>query len=505
MVKLKVMLVNPPRVGGYPVVREERFEHRDMGSVYPPLSLLYMAAVLERDERLEIRLVDANGFNLSPNDVRAGIIKFSPDIVIARCGFDTQKEDCAALAAAKDLGALIVLRNKIIAGTPHIRDALLKEGCADVFIDSEPEAVLPGLMDAACAEKQRIAAEPKPYACAFDGSRDRFFGLSFLEGVKGVSYYHNGAVVSTPSAPDTENIDSLPFPAYHLLPSLDVYHTGVMEPPFALVATTRGCPFGCTFCAYGKSKCRERSVESVINELKILKERHGIRSFLFFDDTISIKGGRVEELCRRMKEEGLDKLDWVCCTRANLLDFEMLKAMKGAGMKEIAIGIETGSSEILKNIKKGVSLDDVRRAAKWCKELKIMFYGLAIIGLPGETKETVEETVRFIKEIDPFYTQLCFAVPFPNTDMYAYYDEKGLLLTRDWSKYSPLSDEPVIRTEALSASELKKLRRSAYMSLLLRPAYLLKKVRIFDWRWNIKGIKKVLGRIWAVITDKPVR
>ncbi len=483
--KPKIMLINPPRVEGYPVVREERFEHKDIGSVYPPLSLLYTAAVLEQKGGCEIKFTDANGFDLSLDEVIKEIENFGPDIVISRCGFDTQKEDLKVLVAAKQNGATAVLRNKIIGDVPELRDAVLKSGEADVFINSEPDAVAPGLIDGAAALKAKDKAG--------------------MENIRGISYCHNGEIITTRPAGSVENLDALPYPAYHLLPALNVYHTGVMDPPFALVATTRGCPYGCTFCAYGRSKSRERSVESVVSELKMLKEKHKIKSFLFFDDTISAKKGRVEKLCKRMTEEGLDTLSWVCCTRADLVAFDMLKIMKKAGMKEIAIGIETGSEKILKNIKKGVSLNSIRNTAKWCHELKIMFYGLAIIGLPGETKETVDETIKFIKETDPFYTQFCFAVPFPNTEMYDYYREKGFLLTQEWSKYFPLSNEPVIRTEALSAGELKKMRNTAYRKILLRPGYLIRKIRPFDWKWNIAGLIKVAGRIINVLKNKPVR
>ncbi len=503
--KLKVMLINPPRVEGYPVVREERFEHKDIGSVYPPLSLLYTAAVLEKKGNCDIKFLDANGYDLTYNKVRAEIIKFSPDIIIARCGFDTQKEDIESLSAAKDIGAVIVIRNKIIADTPYIRDDLLKQGKIDIFMDSEPEAVIGQLIDVFLKRKKEKKSERQPSGCLRDPEGGKEENPGFLNEVKGISYYYNGKNTTTPKAEEIQNLDELPYPAYHMLPSLDVYHTGVMGPPFGLVATTRGCPYACTFCAYGKSKCRERSVESVIGELKELKEKHKIKSFLFFDDTISIRSGRIEKLCERMIEEGLNSLSWVCCTRADLLTYGALKIMKKAGMKEIAIGIETGSEKILKNIKKGVSLRSIRNTAKWCHELKIMFYGLAIIGLPGETEETVNETVDFIKEIDPFYTQFCFSVPFPNTEMFGYYEKNSLLLTRDWSKYFPLSEEPVAGTEALSGDELKKLRNRAYKKILLRPGYLLRKIRPFDWKWNISGLIKVAGRIINVVKGRPVR
>lgn len=499
------MLINPPRVDGYPVVREERFEHKDIGSVYPPLSLLCMAALLEKHPEYEVRVLDANGLNLSLNETNAEMLKFSPDMAVSRCAFDAQKQDLKVLDAAKALCAVTVLRSKIISEAPEIRDDILKNSNVDVFINSEPDAVIEALAAAVYANKEALKKKPQPKACVRDPDCLVTDDYSYLKAVPGISYYYDGVTVTTGPADEIEDLDALPFPAYHFLPDLKPYHTGVLPPPFALVATTRGCPFACTFCAFGRSKCRERGIESVINELKGLKEKYGIRSFLFFDDTISIKEGRVEELAKRMIEEGLSSLEWACCTRANLVNYEMLKLMKKAGMKEIAIGIETGSEAILKNVKKGVPLDSIRQAAKWCKELGIMFYGLAIIGLPGETKETVKETVKFIKEIDPFYTQFCFATPFPNTEMFGYYEKKNLLLTRDWEKYFPLSDEPVVRTEALSAEELKKMRQWAYMQVLMRPLYLLKKIRPFDWKWNISGVVKVIGRIWAAMTGKPVR
>ncbi|HPD18511.1 MAG TPA: radical SAM protein [Candidatus Goldiibacteriota bacterium] len=504
--KLKILLVNPPRVGGYSVVREERFEHKDIGSVYPPLSLLYTAAVLEKNPDYEIKLIDANGFDYSPAYVRDRIVGFAPDVVISRCGFDTQKQDIAVLSMAKDAGAITVLRNKIISDVPEIRDDILKNEDVDVFINYEPEAVIEKLMEAIQKSKEDFSARQNVFSVLFNEycKKDDNF-RNYLNEVPGISYRFNGEITTTRPAHEIDNLDKLPYPAYHLLPSLKPYHTGVMQPPFALVATTRGCPFTCTFCAYGRSKCRERSVENVIAEIKWLREKFKIKSFLFFDDTISIRQERVKELCMRMIQEGLDKLNWTCCTRANLVTFELLHIMKKAGMKEIAIGIETGSETILRNIKKGVPLDSIRQTAEWCRKLKIMFYGLAIIGLPGETKETIEETVRFIKEIDPFYTQFCFSTPFPNTEMYGYYEKNGFLLTKDWSKYFPLSEEPVIRTEKLSAEELKKLRQKAYEKILLRPSYLLRQVRPFDWAWNIKGFIKIMGRIWRVITGKAVR
>ncbi len=502
--KLKILLINPPRVDGYPVVREERFEHKDIGSVYPPLSLLYQAAILKKNPDYEVKLIDANGFNLTLNELRTDIINFLPDVVITRCGFDTQNQDLEILKIAKELGAITVLRNKIISDVPEIRDEILKKEAVDIFINSEPEAVIEDLINKIYEYKKQNKLQNN--GCMFDPKADiAYYDFNFLREVKGISFLSEGKVITTQKTQEIENLDELPFPAYDLLPNLNCYHTGVLSPPFALIQTSRGCPFFCTFCAYGKSKYRVRSVENVISEIKWLKEKFRIKSFLFFDDTISLKQGRTEEIAKKMIEEKLNDIKWVCCTRANLVNFDMLKLMKKAGMVEIAIGIETGSDEIQKNIKKGVTLDSIKQCAKWCHQLNILFYALVIIGLPGETKTTIKETIKFIKEIDPFYTQFCFATPFPNTEMYNYYDQNNLLLTKDWSKYFPLSEEPVIKTEKLSADDLKRLKRYAYLKLLLRPVYLLRQIKIFDWKWNIKGFFKITKRIFYALLNKPVR
>ena len=334
--KLKILLINPPRVDGFPVVREERFEHKDIGSVYPPLSILYTAAILEKNTNYEIKVLDANGFDLSLNQVRNVMEKFLPDFVYTRCGFDTQKEDLKVLTLAKTFGAITALRSKIIADVPSLRDEMCKNENVDLFINSEPEAVIGKLAQEILKNKIKLAENKKSLVLSPESDEAKN-NMDFLINVPGISFYNKNKIVTTLPAKEISDIDSLPYPAYHLLSSLKPYHTGVMNSPFVLVQTTRGCPFMCTFCSFGKTKCRERSVESVIAELKYLKDKLKIKSFLFFDDTISIKKGRVEELAQKMIEEKLDTLKWVCCTRANLITYEMLKVMKKAGMKSYII------------------------------------------------------------------------------------------------------------------------------------------------------------------------
>jgi anaerobic magnesium-protoporphyrin IX monomethyl ester cyclase len=474
---MRILVVNPPRVKGYAVVREEKFEHKEAGSVYPPLNLLYTAAVLERDGH-EVSFIDANGLNIPYEELTKQMKQLSPEVVVSRTAFDTQEEDCRVLDAAKKLGATTVVRNKIISDVPKLREKLMSRGCIDFFLNQEPESVITKLVDA-------IQSGEDPRS------------------VPGISYMRNAKVVTTENRKTLVNVDTLPFPAYHLVGMLEPYSSSLFDKGYTALLSSRGCPFRCTFCAYGKEPCRMRSPENVVAELEFLKEKHGLERFLFFDDTFTLDRQRAIRICELMIEHKLD-LEWATCTRANLVDRETLEVMKEAGCREIAFGIESGSPSVLKTIKKGVSRDQMRNAARLCKEAGILFSALVIIGLPGETRRTVQESVDFIKEIDPFYTQFTYAVPFPNTEMFSYYDENDLILTKDWSRYCTI-EQPIARTKGLTYEELVGLRKQAYFQLLLRPGYLLRNVSLTDWRWNWSASRKLMSRVYALARDKVVR
>ncbi len=477
---MRIALINPPRVDGFPVVREERYEHKDIGSVYPPLGLLQLAAVLEKDGH-EVMLLDANGQDLNLDTLVEKVKEFSPRFIYGRLAFDCQREDLAALVRVRQaVNCPLAVRNKIIADVPDIRRSLLESQGIDYFLDGEPEVVLSELL--------RVLA-----AGGEAGS------------VRGLSYLENGQVMSTPAADYLPDLESLPRPAYHLLPSLRPYHTGVFSSGhFAMVQTSRGCPYNCTFCAYAGVPHRSRTVADVVGELCWLVDEFDVRQVLFFDDLLGAKPEYLGQLSQAMQDQKL-KLKWVCCQRADLIKAEGLQLAARAGLVELAVGIESGSYEVLGRTGKNIELARVRDIARWCREAGVLFYAMVVLGLPGDTESTIMETVDFIKGIEPFYTQYCFATPFPNTEMYKYCREHGLLLSEDWSKYTPLSQTPVVRTEKLSGAELVELRKLAYRKTILRPGYLWRQVRWTDPLWNLRGVAKLTGRIFSLMRGKAVR
>ncbi len=492
MSKLRVLLINPPRVKDMPVVREERYEHRDIGSVYPPLSILQGAASL-RQSGFDVKVLDANGFDLRLEQVGRMLSEYQPHLVVARMAFDCQEEDLKVLDLAKATvpHCVTVIRNKIISEVPWLLEQIARRPEVDLYLMGELDAILPTLAKV-------LESHLTPDGTMPSKSTDWFTNIA------GLAYFTEKSGFQKTPPPFLMDVEAAPFPAYDLLPSIEPYHTGVFQNHFAMIQTSRGCPFGCTFCAYALEKYRPRPHQAVTEELKWLKKSFGAKNILFFDDILALNSDRTADLANQLIEDQVG-IEWVCCTRANLTDVPSLKRMRLSGCKELAVGIESGSEVILNNINKGVTKDDIRACAKACKEADILFYGMTIVGLPGETEETWRETIDFIKEIDPFYTQFCFSTPFPNTDMYPWYEKNNCLNHKDWSQYSPLAPVPVVRTEALTSQDLIRLRQQAYREVLFRPKYLLSKIRINDPLWTLKGGWEVAKRGAAVLTGHDVR
>jgi len=445
---LKVLLVNPPRFQGIPVIREERCEITERYSVLPPYSLLQIAALLRQGGH-QVFLIDANGENIAYREVAHRLQDASYDALIFRftpTTFDWDVEVAklskSLYPQAKTIGICYTLRTMS-------EDVLVRAPSLDIYIRHEYEVVTSQLIDALA-------------------------GGSNLAQVSGISHRQDDSIAHNPDAQPIADYDSLPMPAYDLLPGFKNYFINTPAgKPFTIMYTSKGCPYGCIFCTVARTKWRKRSAESILAELKYLKQNYSIRTVSFFDETFTIDRKRVTQIANEITEADLD-IKWYCNTRVELVDEELLKVMYRGGCRGISYGIESGNQEVLDNARKGSTVEQAENAVKWAKKAGIKTYCSFIFGLPGETPETVAETLSFIKCLRPTGAQFNVAVPYPGTELYDMVYKETAQPLPGWDNL--YQHQAVIGTQALSPHELEQARLSAYRALYFNPRWWLQNI-----------------------------
>jgi hopanoid biosynthesis associated radical SAM protein HpnJ len=293
-----------------------------------------------------------------------------------------------------------------------------------------------------------------------------------LEDITGISFLKDGEVVHNPDAPQIQDLDALPHVTDVYKRDLDVtrYNVPFLLNPYVSLYTTRGCPAQCTFCLWPQTLSghpwRKRSTDDVAAEMAKVKEYWPeVKEFFFDDDTFNIQKARTIELCAKLKPL---KLTWSCTSRVTT-DFETLKAMKEAGCRLLIVGYESGDQQILKNIKKGATVERARQFTKDCHKLGLVIHGDFIMGLPGETHETINNTIAFAKELDVETIQVSVAHAYPGTELYDYAVQNGFMV-----KDSKMVDEgghqlAHIQYPGLAADEILSAVHRFYDEYYFRP------------------------------------
>jgi len=393
---LKTLFLNPPSFENFDGGAGSRWPAtREIESYWYPVWLAYPAGMLEGS-----RLLDAPSHHVSAEET----IKIARDY-----------EFLVLFTSTPGFPGDIRLVKKIRETNPKIKIAFV----------GPHVSVLPERSLKDCPEIDFVVRKEFDYAaCEFANGKP-------LEEILGISYRKNGSVVHTPDRPEVQDLDSLPHVTEIYRRDLDVtkYNVPFLLYPYVSLYTTRGCPAQCTFCLWPQTLSghpwRKRSTDDVAREMAKAKEFWpNVREFFFDDDTFNIQKARTIELCTKLKPL---KLTWSCTSRVTT-DYETLKAMKEAGCRLLIVGYESGDPQILKNIKKGATVERARQFTKDCHKLGLVVHGDFILGLPGETHETINTTIAFAKELDVETIQVSVAHAYPGTELYDYAVKNGFMV-----------------------------------------------------------------------------
>ncbi len=305
-----------------------------------------------------------------------------------------------------------------------------------------------------------------------------------LEELPGVSYRKNGHIVNNPEGPAVENLDALPWVTKVYQRDLDItrYNVPFLLHPFVAFYTSRGCPALCTFCLWPQThsghRWRLRSSDDVAAEVRFVRDAFPhVREVFFDDDTFNYQKARTIDLCKKLKPLGVT---WSCTSRVTT-DYETLKAMREAGCRLLIVGYESGDPQILRNIKKGATIEMAQRFTANCKKLGMLVHGDFIVGLPGETRESIRRTIDFAKRLDTETIQVSIAHPYPGTEFYNYAESNGLITI------DSMTDEmghqlPNVVYPGLDRAELVDWVERFYGEYYFRPRVIWRVVRkaLFD-------------------------
>lgn len=446
---MKTLLLNPPSFEGFDGGASSRWPAtREIESYWYPVWLAYPAAMIPQS-----RLLDAPPHGVSPSQTAEIATEYDFVVLFTSTpGFASDVRLAEMMKAAKpDL--------KIAFVGPHVT--------------TNPEASL-------------NASEAIDFVThkEFDYSVTEFASGMPLEDIKSVSFRKDGKIVHTEKRLPIENLDALPWatPIYKRDMDYTRYNVPFLLHPYISFYTTRGCPAKCTFCLWPQTfdghMWRQRSVDDVANEVKQALEMFpDVKEIFFDDDTFTISKERVLALCERFKPLNFT---WSCTSRVHV-DLETLQAMRAAGCRLLIVGFESGNPQILKNIKKGATVEQGREFMKNCKKVGIVVHGDFIIGLPGETKETIEQSLQFAKELDCETIQVSIAHAYPGTEFYDFAQSNGYF--RDVEMTDETGHQlPHIEYPGLSRGEMMEAVEHFYDQYYFRPRIVARIVKkaIFD-------------------------
>jgi anaerobic magnesium-protoporphyrin IX monomethyl ester cyclase len=469
-----ILLVNPPTPdGGYWIRTQHRVGRRTRENmVWPQVSLAQMAALLHPTYKLAV--IDANAERMGWPEFSKLLDKYQPKYYLTQVTAPTLENDMYGCFLAKARGAQTIAFGTHV--TPIPRESLRPYPALDYVLVGEPDLTIRDLLDhlenrfeERSEEIQRLFekhdAQYKP-AVQEDGTVDMY-------GIKGLAWRKGEEIVLNFPRPFIADLDDMPVPMHALLP-LQKYRMPLIKGPFTFIVTSRGCPAGCTYCIKHVSyqySARLRSPELIMKELWELKKQ-GIHNIHMYADLFTVNREQVMELCERMIEEKIN-IRWTCNSRVDYVDEEMLQLMGKAGNWLISWGIESGNEQILKHARKGAYPDKAKRALVWAKKAGIKNWGYFIIGLPGETEETIRQTIDFSKSLPLDIALFHVAAPYPGTPFFFEVVENGWFRPGTRWEQVDMDKGTVLDYPDLPAERLLYWQKRAFREWAFRPGPIL--------------------------------
>ena len=418
------------------------------GKRMPPIGLIYVAAALEK-AGFAVQILDNYLVNKSVSEVKAHVLKVNPQIVGITCGSATYRRCLETVSAIKE-----ALPNcKIVVGGWHasyMPETLLANPEIDYVVMGEGERAMEQL--ATC-----ILNGNEPACASIAGVACRRQGKNILNQPKFI-----------------ENLDEVPYSARHLL-QLELYDRTIeflKAKPADVMSIARGCVFNCGFCETRKlwgNMCRSFSPKRVIGEIQDMQTRFGTKGIYFSNDNFTLRKKETLELCNMMVESKLD-LEWVCSTRVDIVDQELLAAMSKAGCKTIWFGVESGSPKILQRIGRNVTLKQVEDAFELCRKNQIQVACSFMLGLPDETLADMEQSLKFAKKLNPDWCQFNIFIAYPDSTLY-----QEMLQSK---KYTQLDDFLLsVKTDEYDFESLTQIQRRFFRDFHMQPRQILKRIK----------------------------
>jgi len=465
-----ILLVSPPTPdGGLWIRTQHRVGRRTRENmVWPQVSLAQMAALLY--PTYKVKVIDANAERMSWSEFSAAIEKYQPRYYLTQLTGPTLENDMYGCFLAKAREARTIAFGTHVTPIPH--ETMRPYPALDFVLIGEPDLTIRDLLDhiegkieQRPPEIQKLFERHDPHYSPAIGEN----GQVEMGGIKGLVWRNGDEIVMNEVRPFIQDLDDMPIPMHELLP-LHKYRMPLIRGPFTFIVTSRGCPAGCIFCIKHVSyqyTTRLRSPEKIMQELWQLKKL-GINNIHMYADLFTVNRDQVVDLCKLMIEEGI-KIKWTCNSRVDYVDEEMLNLMAEAGNWFISWGIESGNEQILRRARKGAYPDKAERALKWAKNAGIKNWGYFIIGLPGETEETIRQTIDFSKKLPLDIALFHVAAPHPGTPFFFEVVEKGWFRPGTRWEQVDMDRETVLDYPELPAERLLYWQKRAFREWALRP------------------------------------